>query len=101
MAWHLLILVAFSGVYLPQPFLFIVATARRVREIEFTQTQPLRIENDAGSKCDYDWQTVAEASSGLARYLEFSNHQRPHQALSYRTPAEAYGACKSLVEACV
>jgi putative transposase len=31
-----------------------------------------------------------EARTGLARYLEFYNHGRLHQALAYRTPAEVY-----------
>jgi transposase InsO family protein len=31
-----------------------------------------------------------EARAGLARYLAFYNHERPHQALAYRTPAEVY-----------
>ena len=34
--------------------------------------------------------TVAEARAGIGAYLEFYNQQRPHQALSYRTPAEVY-----------
>jgi putative transposase len=33
-----------------------------------------------------------EARQGLARYLEFYNHERPHQALRYATPADAYFA---------
>jgi len=36
------------------------------------------------------YQTVAEARTGINAYLEFYNRQRPHQALSYRTPAEVY-----------
>jgi len=36
------------------------------------------------------YQTVAEARVGINAYLEFYNHQRPHQALGYRTPAEVY-----------
>jgi len=32
------------------------------------------------------------ARSGLTRYLEFYNHERPHQSLAYRTPGEVYGA---------
>ena len=36
------------------------------------------------------YQTVAEARVGINEYLEFYNRQRPHQALSYRTPAEVY-----------
>jgi len=31
-----------------------------------------------------------EARQSLARYLDFYNHRRPHQALAYRTPAEVY-----------
>jgi putative transposase len=38
----------------------------------------------------HDYETVAEAESGLADYFWFYNHQRPHQALEYRTPAEVY-----------
>jgi len=35
-----------------------------------------------------EYQTPREARLGLQRYLEFYNYQRPHQALSYKTPAE-------------
>ena len=37
-----------------------------------------------------NYQTPREARLGLQRYLEFYNYQRPHQALSYKTPAEVY-----------
>lgn len=38
-----------------------------------------------------EYSTATEASEGIARYLDFYNHLRPHQALGYRTPAEVYG----------
>jgi len=37
-----------------------------------------------------DYQTVADARSGLSAYLVFYNQQRLHQALGYRTPTEVY-----------
>ncbi len=36
------------------------------------------------------YDTLDDAYHGLRRYCEFYNHQRPHQALDYRTPAEVY-----------
>ena len=36
------------------------------------------------------YETMDAAYQGLHRYFEFYNHQRPHQALDYRTPAEVY-----------
>ena len=36
------------------------------------------------------YQTVTEARAGIDAYLAFYNHQGPHQALDYRTPAEVY-----------
>jgi len=38
----------------------------------------------------HDYASPREARLGLARYFEFYNHQRPHQALGYRTPAQLY-----------
>jgi putative transposase len=37
-----------------------------------------------------DYQTPRQARLGLTHYFEFYNHQRPHQSLDYRTPAEIY-----------
>jgi len=37
-----------------------------------------------------DYQNVGEAVNGLGRYFDFYNHQRLHQSLSYRTPAQVY-----------
>jgi putative transposase len=39
----------------------------------------------------HDYDTVADALSGLQRYFHFYNHERLHQALGYRTPAQVYG----------
>ena len=37
-----------------------------------------------------DYQSVVELLRGLTEYFEFYNHERPHQALDYRTPAAVY-----------
>ena len=37
-----------------------------------------------------DYANPREARAGLSRYLAFYNHERPHQALNYQTPAEVY-----------
>lgn len=37
-----------------------------------------------------DYQTVAEARSGIASWFYFYNHKRLHQSLNYKTPAEIY-----------
>jgi putative transposase len=37
-----------------------------------------------------DYASPREARAGLSRYFAFYYHERPHQALSYRTPAEVY-----------
>ena len=38
----------------------------------------------------HDYAGPRQARDGLTRYLEFYNDEHPHQALAYRTPAEAY-----------
>ena len=40
------------------------------------------------------YETVAEARKNIGAYVDFYNHQRPHQSLSYKTPAEIYFADK-------
>jgi putative transposase len=37
-----------------------------------------------------DYANPREARQGLGQYLTFYNHERPHQALDYRTPAQVY-----------
>ena len=37
-----------------------------------------------------DYRSVAELVSGLTSWFGFYNHERPHQSLKYRTPAEVY-----------
>jgi len=46
-----------------------------------------------------DYRTPAEGRLGLGRYFGFYNHQRPHQSLGYRTPAEVYGLVAAAKEA--
>jgi putative transposase len=38
----------------------------------------------------HEYASPREARQGLSRYFEFYDHERPHQALAYRTPAEVY-----------
>lgn len=38
-----------------------------------------------------DYGSVRELVAGLRSYFEFYNHQRPHQGLAGKTPAEVYG----------
>jgi putative transposase len=37
-----------------------------------------------------DYASVAELDAGLQAYFRFYNHERPHQSLAYRTPAEVH-----------
>ena len=37
-----------------------------------------------------DYETVASLQAGLERYFSFYNHERRHEALDYRTPAEVH-----------
>ena len=39
-----------------------------------------------------DYQSPRDALHGLIAYFRFYNHERPHQALNYRTPAEVFFA---------
>ena len=40
-----------------------------------------------------EYDSPKEAYHQLAAYFNFSNFERPHQALDYQSPAQAYGAC--------
>jgi len=40
------------------------------------------------------YQTIEKARVGLASYFKFYNHERPHQSLDYKTPAEVYSSNK-------
>jgi putative transposase len=39
-----------------------------------------------------DYDSPKETRQGLTRYFGFYNHERPHQSLDYRTPAQVYFA---------
>jgi putative transposase len=43
----------------------------------------------------HDYGTVPNARAALGRYFQFYNHERPHQALGYRTPADVYAGAKA------
>ena len=40
-----------------------------------------------------EYDSPKEAYHQLATYFNFYNFERPHQALDYQTPSQAYGAC--------
>ena len=40
--------------------------------------------------CLKAYQDGTEAKQGIGAYLDFYNHERPHQALGYRTPQEVF-----------
>lgn len=44
----------------------------------------------------HDYAHPREARQSLDRYFPFYNHERPHQALKYRTPAEVYFAQRGI-----
>ena len=44
------------------------------------------------------YRSVLEAKTELRNYFEFYNHDRPHQSLNYKTPAEVYFGSKKLTE---
>ena len=39
-----------------------------------------------------DYERVSELESGLTASFRFSDEERPHQSLDYRTPGEVYRA---------
>jgi putative transposase len=41
-----------------------------------------------------DYRLVPEARTGINRYFQFYNYERPHQSLGYRTPADLYRSSK-------
>jgi putative transposase len=39
----------------------------------------------------HGYEAVPDLERGLGRYFGFYNHERLHQSLEYRTPAQEYG----------
>ena len=46
-----------------------------------------------------DYETVEELTAGLRRYVQYYNHERSHQSLGDKTPAEIYWGRESLKRA--
>jgi len=44
-----------------------------------------------------DYASVLELAAGIERYFGFYNHDRPHQSLGYRTPAEVHHTALSVM----
>ncbi len=44
-----------------------------------------------------DYASVPKLEAGLERYFRFYNHDRPHQSLGYRTPAEVHHTSISII----
>jgi putative transposase len=42
----------------------------------------------------HGYETIGEARSGLTKYFDYYNHERPHSSLGGATPAEVYGIAK-------
>lgn len=38
-----------------------------------------------------EYETPREARKEIGNFINFYNHERPHQSLSYKTPASIYG----------
>jgi putative transposase len=43
-----------------------------------------------------DYETIQEARSSIKAYIQYYNHERPHQALDYQTPYQVYQSQKGL-----
>jgi putative transposase len=46
-----------------------------------------------------DYENVEDLVAGLRRYFQYYNHERSHQSLGDKTPAEIYWGCESLKRA--
>jgi putative transposase len=41
------------------------------------------------------YETVLQLETGLGGYMQFSNHERPHQSLAYQTPMAVHFAAST------
>jgi transposase InsO family protein len=56
------------------------------------QARQSKLRNEREEVYLNDYQTVADAAGGLARYFRLYNEERLHQALGHRTPASVFVA---------